>query len=215
VQPLPNPAGRALKKRSGYDFLKEIDMFFEGRGHVQQTMRRLVKELEKAGIAHVLVGGLAVNAHGHERMTKDVDVLLTREGFKRFCQEVVPRLYDRDARRARRFVDRKTQRSIDVLLTGMFPGRGQPGPIAFPDPAEVSEILRNTRVVNLTTLIQLKLAARRHQDFADVVSLIAVHNLDESFRDRLHLSVHQDFIECLEEKRREEQYLAREDDADH
>jgi hypothetical protein len=186
-------------------------MFFEGRGHVQQSMRRLVKELEKARISYVLVGGLAVNAHGHERMTKDVDILMTREGYKKFCQEIVPRLYDRDASRSRRFVDRKTQRTIDVLLTGMFPGRGQPGPIAFPDPDMVGEVIRNIRVVNLTTLIQLKLAARRHQDFADVVNLIAAHNLDESFRERLHPSVHQDFIECLEEKRREEEYLARGD----
>jgi hypothetical protein len=57
-------------------------------------------------------------------------------------------------------------------------------------------------------LIQLKLAARRHQDFADVVSLIGIHNLDESYLDRLHPSVRQDFIECLEEKRREEEYEA-------
>jgi hypothetical protein len=42
-----------------------------------------------------------------------------------------------------------------------------------------------------------------------VVSLICIHNLDESFRERLHLSVRQDFIECLEEKRREEEYEAR------
>ena len=40
--------------------------------------------------------------------------------------------------------------------------------------------------------------------------LIRVHNLDESFLPRLHTSVHQDFIECLEEKRREEEYEARE-----
>jgi hypothetical protein len=211
VRRLPTTAASTLPRKSGHDFLKEIDMFFAGRGHVQQCMRRLVRELEKAGISYVLVGGLAVNAHGHERMTKDVDVLMTREGFKKFCQELVPRLYDRDPRRSRRFVDRKTQRTIDVLVTGMFPGRGEPGPIAFPDPGMVAELIRDIRVVNLTTLIQLKLAARRHQDFADVVNLIAVHNLDESFGERLHSTVRRDFIECLEEKRREEAYLAREE----
>lgn len=49
------------------------------------------------------------------------------------------------------------------------------------------------------TLIQLKLAAHRHRDFADVVNLITVHKLDESFLKRLHQSLHADFIECLEE----------------
>lgn len=56
-------------------------------------------------------------------------------------------------------------------------------------------------LTNLTTLIQLKLAARRHQDYADVVNLISAHQLDESFQSRLHPSVHADYIECLEEKR--------------
>ena len=64
-------------------------------------------------------------------------------------------------------------------------------------------------VADLVTLIQLKLAARRHQDFADVVNLIAVKKLDESFLPKLHPSVRHDFIECLEEKRREDEYIAR------
>ena len=55
-----------------------------------------------------------------------------------------------------------------------------------------------------------KLAARRYSDFGDVVFLIRVHNLDESFLEKLHPSVHKDFVECLEEKRREDEYEARE-----
>ena len=46
---------------------------------------------------------------------------------------------------------------------------------------------------------------------ADVVNLINVHNLDESFLNRLHPSIRRDFVDCLEEKRREDEYLARED----
>jgi hypothetical protein len=62
----------------------------------------------------------------------------------------------------------------------------------------------------LPQLIQLKLAAGRYYDFGDVVFLIRTHNLDESFMAQLHPSVHKDFIECLEEKRREDDYQARE-----
>jgi hypothetical protein len=58
-------------------------------------------------------------------------------------------------------------------------------------------------------LVQLKLAARRYSDFGDVVFLIRVHNLDESFAEQLHPSVRRDYIECLEEKRREDEYEAR------
>jgi len=67
--------------------------------------------------------------------------------------------------------------------------------------------------VNLPTLVQLKLAARRYQDFADVVNLIRVHNLEESFLTQLHPAVHKDFVECLEEKRREDEYEVGQDQA--
>jgi hypothetical protein len=191
------------------NFLQEIDRFFEGKGQVQQTLRRLVKRLEKANIPYAIVGGMAVNAHGHERMTKDVDVLLTREGLLEFRRLYVPEEYEPVPKRGRRFVDLKNQRTVDILVAGLFPGRGDAGPIPFPNPSEVREQIKKIYYIDLVTLVQLKLAARRHQDFADVVNLINVHNLDEAFLDRLHPSLHRDFIECLEEKRREDEYLER------
>jgi hypothetical protein len=73
----------------------------------------------------------------------------------------------------------------------------------------VAESRGKVQVIDLPTLVQLKLAARRYQDLADVVNLIEFNELDESFEERLHASVRRDYIECLEEKRREEEYEAR------
>ena len=114
-----------------------------------------------------------------------------------------------DGGRPRRFVERQSGVTVDCLVTGRYPGTGQPGPIAFPDPLSASQDIESLRVITLPHLIQLKLAARRYYDFGDVAFLIRVHNLDESFLPSLHPSLHQDFIECLEEKRREEEYEAR------
>jgi hypothetical protein len=191
--------------------LKEIDLFFEGRGKEHKTMRRLVQNLDKAGIAYAIVGGMAVNAHGHERTTKDVDVLLTADGFNIFRRRFVPKSYDLVEGHPRRFFDRRNKCMFDILVTGLYPGSGRPGPISYPDPDQVCEIVQKQRVVNLPTLIQLKLAARRHQDFGDVVNLIRVHDLAEKFLKKLHPSVHRDFIECLEEKRRDDEYEKRQD----
>jgi hypothetical protein len=189
--------------------LKEIDMFFQKNDPVHKSMRRIVKRLEKAKIPYAIVGGMAVNAHGHHRTTDDLDVLLTAEGLAEFCKRFVPKQYETHSRLPRRFTDRTNQVTIDFLVTGLFPGSGKPGPIAYPDPSAVRETIDDAQVLDLLNLIQLKLAARRYQDFADVVSLIRVHQLDESFTDRLHPSVRGDYIECLEEKRREEEYEAR------
>jgi hypothetical protein len=205
VNPDGSPQRFSFRRR-----LKEIDMFFQGRDAVHKTLHRLVKRLEKAHISYALVGGMALNAHRYRRTTHNVDVLLTAEGLVEFTDRFVGKDYQLLPGRRRRFVDRNNQVTIDILVTGLFPGSGKPGPIAFPDPEDVTEIIDNVRVVDLATLVQLKLAARRHRDFGDVVELIRVHNLDESFSKRIHSSVRRDFTECLEEKRREDDYETRE-----
>jgi hypothetical protein len=190
--------------------LKEIDMFFNRTDPVHQTMYRLVRRLEKAKIPYAIVGAMAVNAHNYRRTTDDVDILLTAEGLAQFRERLLGKHYDPLPGRNRRFVERKSLVTVDVLVTGLFPGSGKPGPIAYPAPEAVSEKIDKMNVVDLVTLVQLKLAAHRHKDFGDVVELIRVHSLDEDFAKRLHPSVRRDYIECLEEKRREEEYEARE-----
>ncbi|HEY8748291.1 MAG TPA: hypothetical protein VIM11_09975 [Tepidisphaeraceae bacterium] len=193
--------------------LMEIDMFFQGTDRVHQTMRRVANYLDKSGISHAIVGDMAVNAHHHERTTKDVDFLLTSDGFAAFRKVADDGKFDPVPGRPRRFIDRTTNVTFDVLVTGYFPGSGKPGPISYPDPLQVAQKMDELQVVDLPTLIQLKLAAHRYQDFADVVNLIGANQLDELFQDRLHTSVRADYIECLEEKRREDEYEARQDRA--
>jgi hypothetical protein len=190
--------------------LKEIGMFFQGEHPVHKTMYRLASQFEQTGIPYAVMGAMAVNLHGAERTTNDLDILVTPEGLGRFRQEFVGKSFDQVPGRSRRFVDRENGVTVDLLVTGHYPGRGGPAPFAFPDPAEASEEIRQVRVLTLPQLVQLKLAAGRYYDFGDVVFLIRVHNLDESFLAKLHPAVHGDFIECLEEKRREDEYIARE-----
>jgi hypothetical protein len=193
-----------------WECVKEISMFFDGKDEVHKTLRRLVRRLEKASIPYAVLGGMAVFAHRYRRTTHDVDVLLTDAGLAEFRRLFVPKYYQNVPGRSRRFVDKRNKKKIDILVAGRFPGSGKPGPIAFPDPSDVKQSIQNVQVVDLATLIQLKLAARRHQDLADVVNLIKHNGLDESFLGKLHPSLHRDYIECLEEKRREDEYEERE-----
>jgi hypothetical protein len=194
--------------------LTEIAMFFEGHDAVHDTMRRVATALERSGIAYAIVGGMAVNAHRHSRTTKDVDLLLAAEGFVAFKLLVAAGEFEAVAGRTRRFRDPNTGVTFDILVSGQFPGSGKPGPIAFPEPSGVAVDIDHLRVINLPTLVELKLAAGRYQDFADVVSLIRENALDEEFATRLHPAVRTDYLGCLDEKRREDEYEARRDGVD-
>lgn len=190
--------------------LKEIDRFFAGRSSVHKTMRTLARRVEHANIAYAIYGGMAVNAHGHRQTTGDVDVLLTSVGLAEFRRKFTSRYAATKLRQGRRFLDRANGIAVDVVVTGHCPGRRTPEAVTYPDPASVSEIIGGICYVNLGQLIQLKLATKRPRDLGDVAALIRVQQLDESFLENLHQSVHQDFIECLEEKRREDEYESRE-----
>ena len=71
--------------------------------------------------------------------TGDVDLLLTEEGFNDFCARFVGKNYSRVPDRPFRLIDRTSQITVDILATGLFPGSGDPGPIAFPDLEDVKE----------------------------------------------------------------------------
>jgi hypothetical protein len=62
---------------------------------------------------------------------------------------------------------------------------------------------------DLIPLVQAKIARGRHQDLADVVRLIEAHDLDESFAKDLPERLRGEYVGCVEERRREDEYLAR------
>lgn len=168
--------------------------FFMGEADVQKAARRLSKALTDLGIAHAIVGGLAVAAHGHLRVTVDVDVLLTADGLAKFKEQWLGRGWVEQFAGSRGLRDTTCNVKIDVLLTGGHPGDGKPKPVAFPDPAAVSIDVAGTPIVALETLLELKLASGmsapdRLQDLADVIALIRANRLAADFAEQLDGSV--------------------------
>ena len=171
--------------------LKGADRYFMGTHEVHKTADRIEKLLKEAGIDYAVAGALALNAHGVERMTEDVDLLVTREGLTRFKELWLGRGYIEVTPGAKPIRDAETRVKIDFLVSGDFPGDGLPKPVAFPIPKDVAHGSGRWTVVNLPTLIELKLASGmtakdRPRDFDDVIRLIRERQLPRSFGDQLN-----------------------------
>jgi hypothetical protein len=173
--------------------LREIDRFFQGKSAVHRTTRRLARILEEANIPYAVVGGMAVNAHGHAQTTDDVDVLLTPSGNLELLRHCVGEFGPPPMPRRGRLVDKRNNVPVDIVLTGERPSRYGANPIKYPDPEAVAEVVRGIRYVNLLWLVQLKLATRRYRDLGDVAALIRVRDLDASYIAKLHQSLHRYF----------------------
>jgi hypothetical protein len=182
------------------EVLREADAFFEGRSKVHRTLDSFAERMNALGVDFAVAGALAANARGHIRMTVDVDVIMTAEGLTRFKDAWLGRGYVEKFAGSRGVRDTQTGVIIDVLLAGGYPGDGKPKPMRFPDPSTVSVGPRGLRYLDLRTLIELKLAsgisaAHRLQDLADVIALIRVNSLGESYAETLDESVREKYGE--------------------
>jgi hypothetical protein len=184
-------------------------MFFPEASPEHLTACRLVKQLRQAAIPYALMGAMAVKIHGARSVTPNVEVLLTRQGLDQLRTNLASKVFDQVPSRPQRFTDMKNGILVEVRVTGHYPGRTGPGPFAYPDPTETSEEINQARVLRLPQLIQLNLAEQRYWYLADVVSLIVAHQLDESYLPKLHPAIHRDYLACLEEKRRQDEFEAR------
>src|SRR3954468_12157951 len=63
--------------------------YFRGEGMVNRTIRRLAEDLDRFGIDYAVIGALALNLHGYQRFTHDIDLLMTPEGLKTFRESLV------------------------------------------------------------------------------------------------------------------------------
>ena len=179
--------------------LREAERFHMGTGSVHETLRQLAADLDREKIDYAIIGGMALNAHGYRRETIDVDVLVRPEGLERFRDELVGRGYRPKFEGAKKeFRNTTTNIPVEFITTGEFPGDGKPKPVAFPDPAAKSIDAEGIRVIDLATLIELKLASgmtqpSRLRDLADVQDLIRTLRLTCKFIDQLHPYVHESF----------------------
>lgn len=180
--------------------LQELDAFLMGESTVQRTLERIARQLSELNIDFALAGGLAVGVRGHLRLTVDVDLLVTAEGLARFKAACLGRGYVEKFTGSRGVRDTESGVSIDFLVAGEFPGDGRPKPVRFPDPCSVPRTDGPYRILDLRTLIELKLAsglsaADRLQDLADVLALIRANSLPESFAEALDPSTREKYRE--------------------
>jgi hypothetical protein len=192
------------------DIYSEGLRYFMGEGTLNKTLARLSNDLEERGIDYMVIGAVALLAHGYPRFTEDIDLVMTAEGLQKFHDELVGLGYVPAFPGARKRLRATTDGvSIEVMTTGEYPGDGKPKPVSMPDPSQASTEIDGIRFVTLEKLIELKLASGisapdRLKDLADVQELIKIRNLGEDFARELDPYVRTKYLELEEAVRKSE-----------
>ncbi|HET6973845.1 MAG TPA: hypothetical protein VFH96_07440 [Pyrinomonadaceae bacterium] len=195
-------------KASVIDVYEEARRYFMGEGTLNKTLARLSSDLEERGIDYMVIGAVALLAHGYPRFTEDIDLVMTAEGLQKFHEELIGLGYTPAFPGARKRLRSTTDNvSIEVMTTGEYPGDGKPKPVSMPEPSEASTEIDGIRFVNLEKLVELKLASGisapdRLKDLADVQELIKIKKLGADFALKLNPYVRAKYLELEEAVRR-------------
>jgi len=190
-----------LIRRGGSAALLEAEKFLMNEGPVFQTLRRISEKLDQLCVPYAVAGGMALVAHGYNRTTVDVDILVTSEGLQTLHEKLSGLGYVEPFPGSKNLRDTSSNVRIEFLVAGQFPGDGKPKPVAFPDPLSASTAIDGIRYLGLPQLVELKLASgmtggvTRLKDFADVVELIQILHIPLEFQTQIDPYVRDKFVE--------------------
>jgi hypothetical protein len=159
---------------------------------------RIFEALQRHEVEYLTIGGVAVNAHGHVRNTRDVDILI--EWNEENMERLAAALVDLDAKLFGVDADLLDvdPRDPDLLNGGNFTLRTAAGGLDLFDPDEIPggrpyDEMRtraveavvegvSIRAVGFDDLIRLKREAGRDRDLEDVATLLAAKRAAEASR---------------------------------
>jgi hypothetical protein len=147
----------------------------------------------------LLAGGWAVWRHGYlGRVTQDVDIVLPAERIDEFLQVAGVSGFEKitpPAGRWPKLLHKDTGIQVDILPEGARPGSSSaPAPTTIRSPEEMGAVRGTLAYLGLAETIELKLAAGRQRDLADVVELIR-SNPDKIAHAREHLArIHASYV---------------------
>jgi hypothetical protein len=189
-----------LETQSVLETYAEGQRYFMGEGQLNNSLARLVDDLNEHQIDYLVIGAVALMAYGYFRFTEDIDLILNSNGLERFHNELIGIGYAPPSQGARKRL-RSTREGtpIEVIAAGEYPGDGKPKLVSFPEPSENSVEIDGVRFATLEKLIELKLASGmtapdRLKDLADVQELIKIRNLSTDFAEQLNPYVREEFL---------------------
>ncbi|MFA7238102.1 MAG: nucleotidyltransferase family protein [Phycisphaeraceae bacterium] len=178
-----------------YDGLLALDRMERAVWKVRDRLLRAVNALEKAGIAYAVVGGNAVMAWVEQvdesavRATQDVDLLVRPDDYEQV----------KAALAAAGFIHRHTAGSagLEMFLDGedakardavhvLFAGQHvRPDDLAPVPDVSQSTAFRGFRVIDLKSLVRMKLTSFRRKDQMHLLDMMNVGLIDAAWLNRL------------------------------
>jgi predicted nucleotidyltransferase len=144
-----------------------------------------ISQLEKHSVKYIVVGGIAVVAYGYDRTTGDIDFWIDNDETNLKALENALLACEFDAKQVKEAIESyRTKSHLTITIDDRFPFDLMPvysSYVSFSQAYEKSVLTEffgiNLRVVDLDTLIDMKIRSGRDKDLNDVQELKNIHKL--------------------------------------
>ena len=145
-------------------------------GRYGRVVRALDHVLNACDCESVVGGGWAVWRHGYVgRVTQDIDIALPADRVTDFLQAAAVsgfEVFSQPEGRWPKLRHRESEIDVDILPEGGRPGTAsRPAPTTIPHPKSMGGTRAKLSYIALPSLVELKLAAGRLRDEADVLEV--------------------------------------------
>lgn len=178
---------------------------------VERLLRKTAKALDDAGIPYAVIGGNAVALWVTTvdpeavRTTKDVDLLVDPDDLDRITEALEAIGLERiDLRRITLFLDpEKPEKKSGVHLVWsgrkVWPSNEVPAPTLD----ATVRTSQGVAVIDLASLVRMKLVADRYHDRAHIIDLLSLGLIDDTIRATLPASLREKLAQIEAEKPRD------------
>ena len=165
----------------------------------EETMKTIAKVLKQNQIEFCFIGGAVLPEYGYNRVTEDIDILVSKKDKDKFLTLAGTYLKRKfkDAQKSFYWNNPKTQ--IDVIYSGDRAGDMTKG-IEYKEPHEIDKIKNTIPKLTLENMIQYKLCSGlygkgRMKDFGDVQELIVINDLPKDYADSFRKDLKNKYVE--------------------
>lgn len=174
----------------------KVGTFRPNHTDVYKSALRLCAAMAALNIPCAVAGGLATTAHGYQRSTPDVDVIVSPEGLEKFKDYGEGRGWMERYKGSRNLRDTSTDVGIDIILT-------TDQPVRVPSPESTVTNPDGLPILALPELIELKLSTaalneKRKKDIRDVSGLIRSNGLGPDYAEYLSPELRDQYLKLCQ-----------------
>jgi hypothetical protein len=144
-------------------------------------VKEVVKILNDYGIDYAITGAIAMETYNYKRATDDIDIIISKEGFKKL-QKLEGRYFHFRHGTKKNFYYNASFGKVEVDI--IVEGENKSG-VVMPNPKTIRTKIGGIYYIHLKKLLELKLAGgnqkMREYDWPDVIRLIRENNLDNDY----------------------------------